>query len=123
MPNPAWWITRDGDREAVALFERHYSARSLEGRTQFVGPGEHIVLRTWDCDALFVWRAFLENLGNERIECSVFRNEGPHLSSDLIRQADAIADAVWPGRRRHTFVDAARVRSTVPGWCFRRAGW
>ena len=120
---PLWWITKDGDAACLELFERHYSARPLAGRKLFVGPGERVVLRTWGGDALFVWRRFLDNLGAERIECAVFRNESPHRASTLIRQADAIADRLWPGRRRHTFVDARRVRSDVPGYCFRRAGW
>ena len=120
---PLWWLTKDGDAACLDLFARHYSARDLDGRKLFVGPGEAIVLRTWEGDAMFVWRRFLDNMGARRIECSVFRNESRHLSSDLVRQADAIADHVWPGCWRYTFVDASRVRSTVPGWCFRRAGW
>lgn len=90
---------------------------------QFVGPGNKFVLRTWDCDALFVWRKFLDDSGQTGVNCAVFRNESPHLASELIRQADAIADHCWPGERHYTYVDAASVRSTNPGCCFKMAGW
>jgi hypothetical protein len=59
----------------------------------------------------------------EGVNCALFRNEGPHTSSDLIRQADAIADFAWPGERHYTYVNPSAVRSTNPGFCFLRAGW
>ena len=123
---PLWWITKDGDRDCLELYERHYSAyRYKDGRVRvlFVGPGEKFVLRTEHGDACFVWRRFKDDSGQTGINCAVFRNESPHKSSELIRQADAIADAVWPCRRHYTFVNAARVRSTNPGYCFLAAGW
>ncbi len=57
------------------------------------------------------------------IECLIFRNEGPILSSTLIREADELAWARWPGERHFTYVWDAKVRSTNPGFCFKRAGW
>jgi hypothetical protein len=110
----------------LELYERHYSARRYSDgrrRGQFVGPGEHIVLRTGDCDAMFVWRKFIDDSGQEGVNCAVFRNEGPYRSSELIRQADAIADHCWPGERHYTYVDPKAVRSTNPGFCFMAAGW
>lgn len=79
----------------LALYERHYSARTYrDGRERrlFVGPGEKVVLRTEAGDALFVWRWFTDDGGECGVNCAVFRNESPHQSSELIRQADAIAD-------------------------------
>ena len=121
-----WWLTKDGDRECLALFERHYSAQSRNGKrkvSQFVGPGEKIVLRTENADAMFVWRRFIDDSGQKGINCAVFRNESPHKSSELIRQADAIADAAWPDCRHYTFVKASAIASTNPGYCFLMAGW
>lgn len=123
---PLWWLTKDGDKSCLELYERHYSCyRYADGRkrTQFVGPGEKVVLRTIDADALFVWRKFIDDSGQQGINCAVFRNEGSLLSSELIRQADAIADHVWPRERHYTFVRAEAVRSANPGYCFIRAGW
>lgn len=123
-----WYITKDGDKSCLALYERHYSAyRYADGRkrTQFVGPGYSIVLRTTRADALFVWRDYIDDTipKQEGVECAVFRNESDVLSSDLIRQADAIADHVWPGRRHYTKVDPKAIRGRNPGYCFIAAGW
>jgi hypothetical protein len=121
-----WWLTKDGDKSCLYLYERHYSAyRYRDGRKryQFVGPGFNIVLRTARADAFFVWRKFIDDSGQRGINCAAFRNESPFQSSELIRQADAIADFAWPGERHYTFVDQKAVRSTNPGYCFIRAGW
>jgi len=126
MTEPLWYLTKDGDRTALALYERHYSCHHYADgrrRTLFAGPGEKIVLRTGDGDALFVWRKFIDASGEDGINCAVFRNEGPFLSSELIRQADAIAAFVWPRKRHYTYVDPRAVRSSNPGFCFMAAGW
>jgi hypothetical protein len=131
MPN--WWITKDGDDVARTFFDRHYSRyRYRDGRSprQFIGPGEKIVLRTWDCDALWVWRRFKDDCIDERtgegqagVNCAVFRNESRTLASELVREADAVADFAWPGLRHYTYVKADAIRSTNPGCCFKVAGW
>jgi hypothetical protein len=72
---------------------------------------------------MFVWRVFIDDSGQDGINCAVFRNESRHRSSGLIRQADAIADALWPDRRHYTYVDPAKVASSNPGFCFIAAGW
>ena len=126
MNEPLWYLTKDGDVSCIDLYERHYSCYHCKDgrkRTQFVGPGESIVLRTERADAVFVWRKFIDDSGQQGVNCAVFRNESPHLSSELVRQADAIADHVWPGERHYTFVRAEAVRSANPGYCFIRAGW
>ena len=123
---PLWWLTRDGDRSCLAMYERHYSAyRYRDGRIRklFCGPGEKVVLRTAAADAFFVWRKFIDASGQQGINCAVFRNESSHKSSELIRQADAIADCVWPNTRHCTYVRAEAVRSRNPGFCFIMAGW
>ena len=123
---PLWWVTRDGDLDCLELYERHYSAyQYADGRQRrlFVGPGEKLVLRTEAADALFVWRNFIDDSGQRGVNCAVFRNESQHLSSALIQQADAIADAVWTDRRHYTYVNRQAVRSNNPGFCFIAAGW
>lgn len=126
MFDPIWYLTKDGDATCLELYERHYSRqRYADGRRQkvFAGPGEKIVLRTGDADAMFVWRKFIDDSGQTGINCAVFRNESRHRSSELIRQADAIADHCWPRERHYTYVDPQAVRSTNPGYCFMAAGW
>lgn len=122
----SWRRTLDGDREGLALYGRHYSARAYQDgrrRSLFVGPGEKLVLVSFDGSALFVWRRFVDDSGEEGVNCAVFRNEGSIRSSDLIREADAIAWSRWPGERLYTYVDAGAIRSTNPGYCFLAAGW
>lgn len=125
-----WELTKDGDVACLALYDRHYSARPLPGRRLFVGPGRKRVLRTEHGDAVFAWRQFQDDCIDVRtgerqagVNCAVFRNESSARSSDLIRQADAIADLCWPGARHYTYVDPARVTSGLPGACFLAAGW
>ncbi len=130
---PIWWVTKDGDVDCLALYEKHYSAyRYRDGRVRklFCGPGEKLVLRTEDGRAFFVWRRFYDacidtrtGLQQAGVNCAAFRNEGPHRSSDLIRHADAVADCVWPSLRHYTYVNPKGIRSTNPGFCFIRAGW
>lgn len=124
--NALWWLTKDGDLDCLELYERHYSARQYRDgreRTQFVGPGEKVVLRTEHADALFVWRKFVDDSGQQGVNCAVFRNEGAHRSSCLVRQADSIADCLWPDSRHYTYVDPKAITSTNPGFCFIAAGW
>ena len=123
---PDWWLTKDGDLDCLELYNRHYSAYEYKDgrkRKQFVGPGEKVVLRTEAADALFVWRRFLDDSGQCGINCAVFRNESSHKSSDLIQQADKIADVLWPCCRHYTYVNQEKIASTNPGYCFLMAGW
>ena len=128
-----WWLTRDGDKACLELYGRHYSAyRYRDGRVRriFCGPGDKVVLRTESGDAFFAWRRFRDACRDTRtgepqagVNCAAFRNEGTCRSSDLIRQADAIADCLWSDRRHYTYVNAQRVQSANPGYCFLVAGW
>jgi hypothetical protein len=128
-----WWITKDGDATCCALFNRHYSAYQYkDGRQRklFCGPGEKVVLRTNLGDALFVWKKFNDACIDVRtgktqvgINCGVFRNESEYKSSDLIRQADRIADECWPDMRHYTYVSDERTRGELSGACFLFADW
>ena len=57
------------------------------------------------------------------INCAIFRNESPHLSSDMILDAEEIAWRRWPQARLFTYVKAEAIASRNPGYCFKRAGW
>ena len=121
-----WIGIHDADPRGIALYCRHYTSRRLplgRRRTKFVGPGEHLVLLTVGADALFVWRRFFSDAGEIGVNCAVFRNEGPVLSSDLILEAEELAWQRWPGQRLYTYVWDAKVQSVNPGYCFKMAGW
>jgi hypothetical protein len=120
-----WVHSRDGDETAFAMFRRHYSAKKNKKPKirQFVGPGQKMVLVGWFCAALFVWRKFIDDSGQNGVNCAVFRNESPHLSSDMIIEAMHLAWERWPGERLYTTVDPRKVKSQNPGYCFICAGW
>lgn len=121
-----WLPALDGDPRARALHQRHYSCTNRSPKNgQFMPPGQKMVLLTVRCDALFGWvKNVVERYDRqEGVCCTVFRNESPLLSSDLIREADEIAWEKWPGERHFTYVDPTRVGSSNPGYCFLKAGW
>ena len=111
----------------MAIFKRHYSFHVYADnrvRRLFLGPGEKMALMTVTCDALFAWRRMKDtDDGQVGVNCAVFRNEGPLLSSALILEAEQWAWARWPGERLYTYVKASAVRSVNPGYCFKMAGW
>lgn len=122
-----WFSVKDGDAMARGLFNRHYSRHFYKDNRKpklFVGPGEKLVLMTSDGKALFVWRKFRSDDGQEGINCAIFRNESKELSSSLILEAEQIARERWPDERRfYTYVNPRKVKSANPGYCFLMAGW
>jgi hypothetical protein len=121
-----WRLYKDGIREGKRLYDRHYSSRHYkDGRNSklFVGPGEKMVLMTNKMDAIFIWRKFIDASGQRGINCSLFRNESPILSSTLIKEAVEIAKERWPNERFYTYVNPRKIKSTNPGCCFKAAGW
>lgn len=130
-----WLITQDGDPRVSAIFRRHYSCYQYrDGRRQntgyrnrhlCVGPGEKLVLISVDGCAIFAWRKFVDDSGQQGINCAFFRNEGAFggtvLSSVLIREAEALAWQKWPGERLYTYVNTRLVGGD--GCCFKKAGW
>lgn len=118
-----WIQTKDGDPKARQLADRHYS-RKKKGATLFCGPGEKIVLATPDYKALFIWRKSVwRKDGQVGVECTLFRNEGNLLSSQLINEAVKFAAKKWPGERLFTYIQDKKIRSVNPGCCFKKAGW
>lgn len=122
-----WIKVKDGNASARAIFDRHYSRYHYkDGRKPklFCGPGQKLVLVTAVYDALFVWRKFRSMDNQTGVNCAIFRNESQVLSSQLILEAEQLARLRWPDESRfYTYVAAGKVRSTNPGYCFKRAGW
>lgn len=125
-----WVVSHRFDRRGASMADRHYS-RGKIGSPQFVAPGRNLVLLTPDASAL--WVTVIHDAETTKHawpgawECSMFRNEGPDLSSELI--LEAVAATRWkygepPAVGMITFVDAARTRhKRDPGRCFVRAGF
>lgn len=126
LTNFVWLEIKDGHGIARKLFDRHYSRYFYkDGRKPklFVGPGEKMVLMTSDQSALFVWRKFVSGDGQEGINCAIFRNEGPLLSSSLILEAETMAHKRWGNERLYTYINPKKIKSENPGYCFKIAGW
>lgn len=133
LPNQYWYPVKDGDPRVHALMKCHYSYQkyadgrrgnlSYRNRDLLVGPGEKCVYLTLDCLATWCWRKFIDDSGQTGVNNAFFRNEGPILSSLLILEAEQLAWTRWPGERLYTYVDANKVASPNPGYCFKLAGW
>ena len=125
-----WRLSWRADPVARAIADRHYNRQKV-GAPQFVPPGRCMVLRTADGRAAWVtswpFAEYVQHAWAGAWMNSLFRNEGDHLSSDLIRWAVAHTRAEWPNVPPLgivSFVDAAQTKGKeVPGWCYRRAGW
>lgn len=125
-----WWKVRRVHPAARALADRHYSRQTV-GAVEFMSSGQTLVLLTEDQRAVWGVIANLDPAGGLRWRCSIFRNEGAGLSSDLIREATAITYRYWETRfggrpivPLTTEVDGSKTRrKRDPGRCFIRAGW
>jgi hypothetical protein len=121
-----WHGVKDGNPIALELYGRHYSARQYrDGRKRklLCGPGEKMVLLTSNNDALFVWKKFIDRSGQQEVNCAVFRSEGHILSSILITEAVELSRRRWPGERLYTYVNPKKIKSSNPGYCFKKAGF
>jgi hypothetical protein len=125
-----WLRTGKSDPAALALADRHYSRRR-PGSGQVGPPGRKVVLVTACGRALWLshWPDSDKSPsmdGLDAFRCSIFRNEGAGLSSELIVAAMILTEQAWgaPGPDGWvTWVDTTKVRSTNPGYCFVCAGW
>lgn len=125
-----WHLSHRADPRALPIADRHYN-RQKPGTPQFVPPGRCIVLLTADADALWVsswpFAEYVRHRWAGAWVCSCFRNESPHLSSELIREAVAVTRDIWgdpPPQGFVTFVDRDKTRrKRDPGRCYRKAGW
>lgn len=104
-------------------------------------PGETIVLITPEGDAVWGWwrphpESGLEAMnGLDGWTCSIFRNESARLSSVLVLAAERALVAETTRRYKDaperacgpagmlSYVFDAKIRSTNPGYCYKKAGW
>jgi hypothetical protein len=76
------------DCELAELADRHYSRQKI-GSPQFIAPGRNLVYRDQSGLVVFVWlwQAYRDD-GEEGYCCSIFRNETPRRSSEIILEAE-----------------------------------
>jgi hypothetical protein len=124
-----WTRSHRADPEVVPLADRHYNRQKI-GSPQFAPPGRCLVLKTHALDAFWItsypFAEYVRHAGAGAWVCSAFRNEGPTLSSELIREAVACSRGEWevPPLGMITFVDTKKTRhKRDPGRCYLRAGF
>ena len=124
-----WHRSSRADPLIRVLADRHYNRKSV-GHPQFTPPGKCIVLRTDVYNAFWVtsvpFAQYVQHRWPGAWTCTAFRNEGPLLSSTLITQAVVVSLFVLktpPAPGFITFVNASKIKSPNPGYCFKRAGW
>lgn len=125
-----WLAVTKFDPRAVRLADGHYSRRK-PGSPQFMPPGQTLVLLTPDETAVFGWWRPHPDAGIRAMNgldgwtCTIFRNTGPGLSSDLIQEAETELLSRYPCGPDGllTYVWDRKVRSINPGYCFKVAGW
>ena len=125
-----WVRSHRADPEVVPLADRHYNRQKI-GSPQFAPPGRCLVLKTPALDAFWItsypFAQYVRHAWAGAWVCSAFRNEGPTLSSELIREAVACTVAEWtpvPDLGMVTFVDTKKTRKKRdPGRCYLRAGF
>ena len=125
-----WVRSHRADPEVVPLADRHYNRQKV-GSPQFAPPGRCLVLKTRALDAFWItswpFAEYVKHAWAGAWVCSAFRNEGPHLSSDLIRAALSATVAEYgpaPQLGMITFVDTKKTRhKRDPGRCYLRAGF
>jgi len=120
-----WQISNRFDPMAVQLADKHYS-RQKPGTNQFMPAGSCYVLRTPEGDAVFGVsspRYTQRDYFIGALVCSIFRNESQHLSSSLILDALTCIRFLAGDASMITYVDAGKIKSSNPGYCFKMAGF
>jgi hypothetical protein len=124
-----WRQVTKFDPRAALLADGHYSRRKV-GSNQFMPPGETVVLLSKDASAVFGWwrphpASGLQSMnGLDGWTCTIFRNTGSTLSSELILDAEQALDGLGCGPDGLlSYVWDTKVRSTNPGYCFKKAGY
>lgn len=126
-----WRMSRRFDQEARKIADRHYSRQKV-GAPDFVGNVKPLVLLApvdGHARALWVsaWQTYVRHEWVNAWQCTLFRNEGAGLSSELITEAVAATRWCWGGMPENgfvTFVDSDKTKAKRhPGYCYRMAGW
>lgn len=129
-----WREVNKGHRRLVELADHHYT-RQKPGTPSCTRPGVNLCLLLTDGTAAWVvWRPIPEVGRKDNLECwecTLFRNEGARLSSELIAEATAKTFRIWGWPPRDGFITAIGVEQTqrrrgkshLPGHCYRMAGW
>jgi hypothetical protein len=130
-----WTLSYRADPEANAMAKEHYTCQSPDSK-QFMPPGSCLVLKV--SPRLAVWGTsfpkaeYVRHAWAGAWVCSIFRNKGAGIASEMIR--DAIAATRWyygepPALGMITFIDTSKVKPTMQrskpmwGYTYLKAGF
>ena len=126
LPLGEYLLIKDGNPLAAQIANRHYS-RIWKGnisQNRFCPPGKRLILIEPSGSWLFVWnQALYRRDGQTGACCVLFRNESARLSSEIILVAEKAWNEKYGISRKFTYVHPEKIRSTNPGFCFKKAGW
>src|SRR5438874_1722000 len=112
-------MSHHASKRCLPMADRHYSRKKV-GSKQFTPPGRKLVLRTEADDALWAtswpFAQYVKHRWAGAWTCVLFRNESPHLASELITQAVAATLAYFgepPALGFITFLDARKVEPVI----------
>jgi hypothetical protein len=128
-----WWLSHRADHDARPIADRHYNRQSI-GAPQFVPPGRCVVLKTDNALWVTSWPfpEYVRHAWPGAWVNSAFRNEGPAIASELIREAVAATRKEWPVvpvLGMVTFIDPVHVKARPVrgrltwGHCYFEAGF
>lgn len=132
-----WTLAHRADPRCCALADRHYSRQKI-GSPQFMPPGSCVCFYAVTPSGEAVWGTsapfaqYVKHKWAGAWVCSIFRNEGAGVASDMIREAVAATKGFYDTPPEHgmlTFIDRKKVRPTkvrgkdVWGWTYRKAGF
>jgi hypothetical protein len=129
-----WYRSHRADPRILPLADRHYN-RQKPGTPQFVPPGECLVFRTKNNDAVWVssWplAEYTKHAWAGAWVNTTFRNESKATSSELITEAVEATRYYWspPTLGFVSFVDSTQVPGVLRrgkrlyGYCYLKAGW
>ncbi len=130
-----WHLSNRFDPKSRVLADRHYNRQKI-GTPQFVPPGRCCVFRTVDDQAFWVtswpFAEYVKHAWPGAWVCSAFRNEGPDMASELIREAVSATRSFFgepPPLGMITFVDPKKVKPTIRrgkplwGYSYYKAGF
>lgn len=129
--NGSWRVAHKFDKRGAELADGHYSRRTV-GSPQFMPPGQTLVLVSADGASVFGWwrphpcSGIQAMNGLDGWTCSIFRRTAGARASDLILEAEQhlVDSGLGCGPSGLlTYVWDAKVASTNPGYCFKRASW
>lgn len=118
-------VTKLSDPEILDLADRHYSRKNYKAY-KLGGPAKSLLLRDNEASVLFLWQWAQDGMRRDKqngYNCVMFRNESNRLSSEIILEAEERVILEWGPNRFFTYVDAKKVASVNPGYCFKQAGW